>query len=267
MSVCIVAMVVFAFCGIFSARYRRWFRQALGCVTRRLTLRPCNADFQTALKAKITSKLMNRHPKLAGFSYRHFEAISAVFTVVMFISLAYTAYGMYNLAVYGTCDPVTGNCIFNPGGNPNQVVCPFEGLEPAQSVGTIGGFRALINGPSPGDRPLVYFIGTSWCPHCTWEKPIVTRVASRFGSHIDFRSIEIDAGTHTEEDLLVFNHFSPEGHIPLLVLGGHYFRIGAGESLGESGEEAALTALLCELTGSPISDCSESGVLELMGQI
>jgi hypothetical protein len=113
MSACIVALVVFAILGIFSAKYRRWAREAFDCVGRRLTLRPCQTGFNDKVRAKVVSKLLARSPKLARFTHRHFEAISWVFTIMMFASLAYSGYSLYNLAVYGTCDPSDpGSCIF-----------------------------------------------------------------------------------------------------------------------------------------------------------
>lgn len=127
MSICIAAMVVFAVMGIFSARYRRWAKEAFGCVSRRLTLRPCNTEFNQKVRAKITGKLMGRSPRAARFTHKHFEAISWVFTIVLFLSLAYSAYSVYNLAVYGTCDPITGQCVFNPN-IPSTASCGCEGL-------------------------------------------------------------------------------------------------------------------------------------------
>jgi hypothetical protein len=117
-------MAILGFLSIFSAKYRSWAREAFDCVTRRLTLRPCRTGFNEKVKAKVTGSLMKRSPGLARFSNRHFEAISWVFTIVMFVSLAYTAYSAYNLAVYGTCDPAhPEQCVFNPGlptcGDPN----------------------------------------------------------------------------------------------------------------------------------------------------
>ncbi|MGB9637370.1 MAG: hypothetical protein ACPLY7_01050, partial [Microgenomates group bacterium] len=35
-------------------------------------------------------------------------------------------------------------------------------------------------------RPLVYFFGSSSCPHCMWEKPIIEKVAKEFVKEIDF---------------------------------------------------------------------------------
>lgn len=115
MSACLVALFVLAVMGIFSARYRKWAKEAFDCVARRVTLRPCRTGFNEAVKAKVTSKLMARHPGFARFTHRHFELISWAFTALLFISLAYTVYSGYNIMAYGTCDPVSGMCAFSPG--------------------------------------------------------------------------------------------------------------------------------------------------------
>jgi hypothetical protein len=109
----LVALAVFAVLGIFSAKYRRWAKEAFNCVARRMILRPCNTGFNEKVKAKVTSKLLTKSPKLAKFTHRYFEAISWVFTISMFVSMFYSAYSLYNLAYYGTCDPSNpGSCVF-----------------------------------------------------------------------------------------------------------------------------------------------------------
>ncbi|MFH1445035.1 MAG: hypothetical protein ABIF08_00970 [Nanoarchaeota archaeon] len=105
MSICIAAAVVLGIMGLFSAKYRRWAKEAFSCVGRRLTLRPCKSTFNQQVKAKITGKLMNRSAGLAKVVNSHFEAISWVFTIILFASLALTTFTAYNLIVYGTCTP------------------------------------------------------------------------------------------------------------------------------------------------------------------
>ena len=114
MSICLVALITFAVLGIFSGKYRRWAKEAFHCVARRLTLRPCETGFNQRVRAKITSKLMRRSTRLARFTNNHFEAISWVFTIILFSSLFFTTYSFYNLAVYGSCDPSSDFCVFNP---------------------------------------------------------------------------------------------------------------------------------------------------------
>ena len=266
MSICIVAMVVLAVMSIFSAKYRSWAREAFDCVLRRLTIRPCNTGFNEKMRAKITSTLMKRHMGFAKFTHKHFEAISWIFTIIMFVSIAYMSFALYNLVVFGTCDPVSGECVFNPGGDPNRVVCPWEDLEPENSVETIGGFMNIQSAVISND-PDVYFFGTTWCPHCAWEKPIFNRVAAKFQDYADIHLIEIDLEEHTYEEIKLFNHYSNEGYIPLLIFDGKYYRIGAGESIGESIEEDILTALFCKVTDSPIDECDDSEIQNLVAEL
>jgi thiol-disulfide isomerase/thioredoxin len=269
MSICIAALVVLAVLSTFSAKYRSWAREAFDCVVRRLTLRPCTTSFNDKVKAVITSSLMKRHMGLARFANRHFEAISWVFTIVMFVSLAYTAYGFYNLATVGTCDPANPeNCVFNPGGDPNRVICEFDDLDPAASVPTIGGFMDIESAAVNGGLPKVYFFGTTWCPHCSWEKPIFEDITGMFEGHIDMKIVMIDQNPD-ENDMATFKHYSPDGYIPVIIMGGKYYRIGAGESLGEDTERQVLTAFLCRITNTPnsVSECSDDAVKSLIEKI
>jgi thiol-disulfide isomerase/thioredoxin len=156
--ICIIALVVFAFMGLFSARYRPFAKEAFHCVFLRATLRPCHTGFDQRMKAKITGKLFKRSPRTAGFVHRHFEAISWFFTAIMFISLGYTAYGLYNLVVFGTCDPVTGQCPFNWGYVPGK----------------------NITNSVPENVTFIEF-WSPVCPNCKKMEPIVAQVENKTG--------------------------------------------------------------------------------------
>ena len=109
MVICIVALVVFSFLSIVSARYRPLARDAFKCVYRMATFRPCDVQLETKIKTKITSKLMII-PSLARFFYKYFKPISWIFTISFFASLFYSAYGIYNLLAIGRCDPNSTSC-------------------------------------------------------------------------------------------------------------------------------------------------------------
>jgi thiol-disulfide isomerase/thioredoxin len=266
MVICIVAMVVFGILGIFSARYRKIAKEAFRCVLRMATFRPCETGFDDKVRSHLTSKLMKRSERLAGLFYRNFKAISVIFTISFFLSSGYTGYTIYNLAVYGSCDPVNPqNCVFNPGTDPNRVICPYEGLSPNTSVATIGNFRDIQSAAITG-RPAVYFFGTTWCPHCAWERPIFLNVTAKFSGFIDAKVTEIDIEQPALE-MEVFKHYSTEGKIPVIVIGGKYFRVGSGESLGQTVEENVLTAILCKVSGDPIADCSLPEIKSLESQL
>jgi hypothetical protein len=104
MVLCLVALLIFSVLSIWSAKYRTLSKEAFRCVTRMVTLRPCDVQIETKIKAKITSKLMIV-PALARFFYKNFKILSWIFTISFFASLAYSAYSIYNLLVFGSCSP------------------------------------------------------------------------------------------------------------------------------------------------------------------
>jgi hypothetical protein len=116
--ICLIALVVFGIMSIFSVSFRPLAKEAFNCVFRRLTFRKCDTGFDQKMKAGITGKLMKRSPKLAAFVHKHFELISWIFTIIMIVSLIYSAIAVYNLAINGTCTPESpGTCIFKPSGS------------------------------------------------------------------------------------------------------------------------------------------------------
>ena len=85
-----------------------------------------------------------KFPKIARVWYKHFEAISWVFVGLMFTSFFFSARGLYNLAVYGACEPHSTECIFNPGAVyegvecEEQCLCEQETCEPPEYKGCNG---------------------------------------------------------------------------------------------------------------------------------
>lgn len=117
--------------------------------------------------------------------------------------------------------------------------------EKASGTVVLGDFSATKNEIcKEGEKPIVYFFGSSRCPHCVWEKPIIEKVAESFKEYISFHN-NID----TNNDGEIFTKYS-EGGVPTLVLGCKYYREGSGERDGEETETKNLTALICKLTGS-----------------
>lgn len=109
-------------------------------------------------------------------------------------------------------------------------------------------------------KPLVYFFGSSSCPHCVWEKPIAKKVFDKFKSQIVYYE-----NFDNQDDAEVFQRYADinPGYVPFLVLGCKYARVGAGEQLGKDEaeskklEEEALSVILCKLTGGkPESVCA-----------
>ena len=113
---CIVGIVVFGILGIFSGKYRTYFKEAIRCVGRQMTLRKCDTDFDNKMKSKITAKLLKRSPTAARFVYKRFSVISWIFILLMFWSIGTTGLAVYNAAAYGNCNgpESTEFCLFNP---------------------------------------------------------------------------------------------------------------------------------------------------------
>jgi hypothetical protein len=105
MPLCLVALVVFSVMSIWSAKYRRLAKEAFKCVTKTLTLSPCDMAFEQKVKAKVTAKLLNVSPTLARGFYQNFRIFAWAFTASFFVSLIITAYSFYNYFVYGSCEP------------------------------------------------------------------------------------------------------------------------------------------------------------------
>jgi len=105
MVICIIALVVFSIAGLWSVRYRQLAREAFDCTFRTLTFQPCRTNLQDRIKMNVTSKLIGRFPSLARAFYKYFKIFSWIFVIIFFGSMFYTAYTVYNLIVYGTCDP------------------------------------------------------------------------------------------------------------------------------------------------------------------
>lgn len=112
MVICIVALLVFSFLSITSARYRPLAKDAFKCVFRMIQFKPCEVQLEEKIKSKVTAKLM-KVPMLARFFYRHFKPLSWIFTIAFFASMFYSGYGIYNLAIYGSCEPGSAACGIN----------------------------------------------------------------------------------------------------------------------------------------------------------
>ena len=133
--------------------------------------------------------------------------------------------------------------------------------ETLETESTIGEFVVSENEIcKEGEKPIVYFFGTKTCPHCQWEHPVVENVAKKFEGEISFHN-----NMDSDADKDIFAKYS-DGGVPTIVVGCKYFRVGSGESLGETEETKVLTALICKLTeNKPTDTCNE--VQDLIGQI
>lgn len=120
---CIIAFVVLSILGIFSASNRVLAREALECVGRRVTLRPCNTGFDEKVKAKILGVVIVRSERGARFLNKYFEVLAWIFFVLLMASSIYAVRGLYLFYTTGSCNGANSSafCVFDPTGANNDV--------------------------------------------------------------------------------------------------------------------------------------------------
>jgi hypothetical protein len=120
---CIIAFVVLSILGIFSATNRALAKEALDCVLRRVTFRPCTTGFDEKMKAKILGTVITRSERAASFINKNFEILSWVFFVLLLGSSIWSVRGVYLFYVTGSCNGLNQSafCVFDPKGENNQV--------------------------------------------------------------------------------------------------------------------------------------------------
>jgi hypothetical protein len=79
-----------------------------------MTLRPCESGLDNKIKMKVVSKVFDHHEGTGKFVNKHFEILSWIFIILLTISTIVVAQGLYNVYLFGTCDPVhPEQCIIN----------------------------------------------------------------------------------------------------------------------------------------------------------
>lgn len=195
--ICVIALIIFGILGIFSAKYRVYAKEAFYCVSRRITLRPCETKFDQKLKMKITGKLM-RIPRLARFVYRHFEAISWVFTITFITTTAYTVYSGYNYYLYGNCygPESTGFCpyaIFEETYSPTNLTYYGERIFPTMD-------DDAVLGPDDAKVIIIEF-GCYMCPYTKKAEPTVKEILKRYENRVKYVFRDFPIHRHAEAEL------------------------------------------------------------------
>lgn len=212
--ICLIALVVFGILGLFSAKYRAIAREAFDCVFRRITLRKCTTGLDKRLKSKITGKFTRKHPGIGKAVYRHFEAISWIFTIVLILSLSYSVYSVANLFIYGNCNgPIPDAfCVFDPfksGGHGES--CTFEGVA-GEITGTL---QVHPDDPviGPGNaRVTIIEAGCFSCPYTKEAVPVVKQLISHYGNNIRFvyKDFPMSSTHHEAQEAAEASHCAHE---------------------------------------------------------
>ncbi len=206
---CILALIVFSILGIFSATHRALARQALDCVFRRVTFRPCNTDFKEKIKNKILAKLLNRSDMAARLFNKHFELLSWIFFILMVASTVWVARGGYNYYIYGSCNGLnqSGFCAFDPGGANNKVtqisgpgICsPTEHNE--KNLTLAGVDLSTFPQINTGSKNTIAFIGCYECDYSRKAYPEIRELAKKEKANLIFAHYPAIAGTSYLSDI------------------------------------------------------------------
>ena len=117
--ICVLALIVFAILGIFSATHRKLAKEAFDCVFRKLTLRKCQTGLDKRIRAHISGPLLKKTPLIGKVVYKYFSVFSWIFTLLLIVSIGYAAYGGVNYYLWGNCNGVNDDsfCVFDPTGS------------------------------------------------------------------------------------------------------------------------------------------------------
>ncbi|WP_299026034.1 thioredoxin domain-containing protein [uncultured Thermanaerothrix sp.] len=190
---CIIAFIVLSILGIFSASNRQLAKEALDCVLRRVTLRPCTTGFDEKMKAKILGYVITRSETGARFLNRYFEPLSWIFFFLLVGSTFFAARGVFLYYTTGSCNGLnqSGFCVFDPTGQNTQFSSVDESC-PVTSGGDVvltlegvnlSGFPRLTGGANA--KPIV-FIGSYGCDYSRKAYPMIRRLVQRYGAELIF---------------------------------------------------------------------------------
>jgi hypothetical protein len=100
----IIFLILFPILGFFP-EYRELFRKSWVCMSKKVTMKPCDINLCEELKGKLLSKMFFRFPRFTRFLDRTFAFWAFLFVVLNIWSLGYVLIAGLNLYVYDTCSP------------------------------------------------------------------------------------------------------------------------------------------------------------------
>ena len=193
---CIVAFIVLSVLGIFSASNRKLAGEALDCVLRRVTLRPCNTGFDEKMKARLLGVVITRSEKAAIFLNRNFELLSWVFFITLIASSVWSVRGLYEFYTTGSCNGLNSSafCVFDPSGANNQVTttegCP---VKPAGKVElSLNGvdFSTFPQSKASSNDTIV-MIGSYHCDYTREVYPVIRAIAEKYQANFYFMNYPV----------------------------------------------------------------------------
>lgn len=213
MVLCLLALPIFAFLGLFSLKYRKLSKDALQCLFRTVTLRKCESGLDDRIKAQITGKLLKFSPKTAGFFYKNYKLLSWLILMLFLWSLYQSSIGIYNYSQYGNCNGPedVGFCIFDPTGENN-------GLSDIDIAVSSNITYPLLEDDDPiiGNKDAKLTIiefGCYACPYTKKAEPIIKEVLEYYkGSvNLQFKTIKIPKHMMSYQSALAANCAKDQG--------------------------------------------------------
>jgi predicted DsbA family dithiol-disulfide isomerase len=190
---CIVALVVLSILGIFSASNRQLAKEALDCVFRRVTFRPCITGFDVKMKSKILGSVINRSETAARFLNKNFELLSWIFFILLLGSSIWTVRGGYLFYTTGSCNGINSEafCVFDPSGANNQVsaisaTCRVPTGKSNNGLTLDGVDTSGWPVKNPGAKDKIVFIGCYGCDYSRKAYPIIRDLVAKYNVELVF---------------------------------------------------------------------------------
>ena len=189
---CIIAFVVLSILGIFSAANRALAHEAMDCVLRRVTFRPCNTGFDEKMKAKILGAVIMRSEGVARFISKYFEVLAWVFFILILGASVMFTRGLYLFYVTGSCNGLNQKafCVFDPAGANNQVsavstTCSYKpGIVNDLTLKDVdlSGYPTL----NPEDKQPIVFVGCYACDYSRKSYQLIMSLVNHYNSGLVF---------------------------------------------------------------------------------
>jgi len=201
---CLVMLIILVVLSVFSASSRTLVREALDCVLRKATLRPCITGFDEKMKAKILGTVITRSEAASRLLNRNFELLAWAFFLLIAASGIWVTRGVYLFYTTGSCSGLNRDsfCVFDPRGESNQVSvpgsCPIAGKNKALSLSLKGVDLGGIPGTKGRSAGEVVMIGCYGCPYSRKVYGQLKELAARSGASFTF----IDFPVKVQTDLM-----------------------------------------------------------------
>ncbi len=211
---CIVAFIVLGILGIFSATSKELAKEALNCVFRRVTFRPCDTGFDEKMKARILGSVITRSEGAARVLNSNFELLAWVFFILMLGSSVWAVRGSYLYLITGSCSGInqTAFCIFDPRGGHNKVspltdTCQLKPTTIADLTikeVDLTGFPVL----NRDAKNKIVMVGSYGCEYSREIYPLIKRLVSKTNASFTFLDYPVKVKTDltTRLGLCVYQH-------------------------------------------------------------